>query len=719
VTSRKLSANSNITEAIMVIDAIAAANSPKVAGCDGLLLDANIYQGCQEGPNTVVWKGIPIPPPNTQRVYRIANLRANANALPPSLIAETNITASVFLSSRDMPNFSQTIADVLFGPVRQSFDFSVQNATSVSSTTPTAAATGTLRFTELIPTAFKVRATGMPMFDPAATPPAQTVFPLSLNSESGFYIPGVAQGAGLADYGTRLAARFTNVPSGVKLYALGLNNTSGADPMSRAVAITSCDGPAVARPLQQNNYFEVPIVNGVGLACWAITSSNPNVMETFSFPIDMETPGIAAMVTAVPGVTGLLAPFPTLETYIQSPSSFNFPQGFSFLSDMGAPRLAAGYLDRLIPQALGEIRGTQTSFISSFRNVIQTASYDPLLRALNSRYPTGNTEFKSGNSRNTSLIVTPEATTTPTQNSDERRATQAWLTTTASSSTAPMNSKFVADPTGLAPGTYSGRVAVSGPGIPASSGAPITFTVPADGPRIKSLGYGIGNAGSYASNVIAPGEAVVIFGANFGPAQIVTLKLTNGTTADKILGGTRVLFDDTPAPLIYAVNGVVSCFVPFNVAGKKYVDVEVEHNGVKSPAVSVAVAAAVPGFLTADFSGGGQGSFLSVDYKFNGETGAAPGDFVLLFGTGAGELATPATDGGINAGGSLKATVRKVFIDGVEVIPDYFGPAPGQIEGIFQVNVKLPANVRRNANVPVIVQVGDYKSQPGVTIKVK
>jgi uncharacterized protein (TIGR03437 family) len=55
----------------------------------------------------------------------------------------------------------------------------------------------------------------------------------------------------------------------------------------------------------------------------------------------------------------------------------------------------------------------------------------------------------------------------------------------------------------------------------------------------------------------------------------------------------------------------------------------------------------------------------------------------------------------------------------VEVIPDYFGPAPGQIEGIFQVNVKLPANVRRNANVPVIVQVGDYKSQPGVTIKVK
>jgi len=42
----------------------------------------------------------------------------------------------------------------------------------------------------------------------------------------------------------------------------------------------------------------------------------------------------------------------------------------------------------------------------------------------------------------------------------------------------------------------------------------------------------------------------------------------------------------------------------------------------------------------------------------------------------------------------------KVFIDGIAAtdIP-YAGPAPGLVEGVFQINVRIRAGVRHNANV--------------------
>ena len=49
----------------------------------------------------------------------------------------------------------------------------------------------------------------------------------------------------------------------------------------------------------------------------------------------------------------------------------------------------------------------------------------------------------------------------------------------------------------------------------------------------------------------------------------------------------------------------------------------------------------------------------------------------------------------------------------------YAGPAPSLVEGVFQVNVRIPASARRNANLPVVVQVGDKMTQQGVTIAVR
>ena len=48
----------------------------------------------------------------------------------------------------------------------------------------------------------------------------------------------------------------------------------------------------------------------------------------------------------------------------------------------------------------------------------------------------------------------------------------------------------------------------------------------------------------------------------------------------------------------------------------------------------------------------------------------------------------------------------------------YAGAAPGQVAGLLQVNVRIPADAGSGA-VPIEIQVGDATSQPGMTIAVK
>jgi len=61
------------------------------------------------------------------------------------------------------------------------------------------------------------------------------------------------------------------------------------------------------------------------------------------------------------------------------------------------------------------------------------------------------------------------------------------------------------------------------------------------------------------------------------------------------------------------------------------------------------------------------------------------------------------------------ATVR---IDGQPAEVQYAGAAPGQVAGLMQVNVRIPAGVS-SGDVPIEIQVGDAKSQPGMTIAIK
>ena len=83
------------------------------------------------------------------------------------------------------------------------------------------------------------------------------------------------------------------------------------------------------------------------------------------------------------------------------------------------------------------------------------------------------------------------------------------------------------------------------------------FTVTQTG--INSSGSGIQftaqsvvNGASFLSGLLAPGELISIFGSGLGPSQPVGLQTTpDGRYVTTSLGGTRVLFDGTPAALTY------------------------------------------------------------------------------------------------------------------------------------------------------------------------
>jgi|SRR5579871_356528 len=250
---------------------------------------------------------------------------------------------------------------------------------------------------------------------------------------------------------------------------------------------------------------------------------------------------------------------------------------------------------------------------------------------------------------------------------------------------------------------------------PAFSGMMSTFqTVP---PVLN--GAAIVNAASYQGASVAPGELVTIFGADYGPATLMPLQLGSNNIVSSNLAGTQVLFDGTPAPLIYSLAGQVSAVVPYAVAGKTATVVEYQFNGVNSNTVTVPVSGALPGIFAADASGKGPGAILNQDSSLN--TAANPavaGSVIAAFATGGGTVQGGAIDGAPAPGAGAQTLTVTATIGGLPAAVQYAGPAPGEVNGVMQVNITIPAGVASGSAIPVVISVGGAQSNT-VTIAVK
>jgi uncharacterized protein (TIGR03437 family) len=188
----------------------------------------------------------------------------------------------------------------------------------------------------------------------------------------------------------------------------------------------------------------------------------------------------------------------------------------------------------------------------------------------------------------------------------------------------------------------------------------------------------------------------------------------------RFLAGTRVLWDGQPSPVLYAQQGQVNAVVPYGVAGKDRVQVQVEARAQKSNVLLAAVTPSAPGLFTLDASGTGQAAAVNQDNSLNSAANPAPrGSVVSLFAAGTGETAPPGTDGE-TAISPLPAPVLPVSVQiaGHDAEILFAGSVPGLVAGILQVNVRIPGAAADGNGVSVVLRCGGAQSQPGVTLAI-
>jgi uncharacterized protein (TIGR03437 family) len=296
-----------------------------------------------------------------------------------------------------------------------------------------------------------------------------------------------------------------------------------------------------------------------------------------------------------------------------------------------------------------------------------------------------------------------------------------WLQVTPTSGNVPATLSVTALPGSLTAGVYTGSINITSPSSLTPLSVPVTFTVVV---IPKPVVTAIGNAASYATGSVSPGQNVVIFGTGVGPAELATGTVTNNLWSTTT-GNTRVLFDGVPAPVLYASDKQTSVMVPYGVSGRPTTSIVVEYSGVQSTALTYTVAATAPGIYTLNQQGTGPGAILNQDgVTVNGPNAAAPrGSIVSVYMTGEGQTSPAGVDGLIIAPvlSALKNPVAKVTatVGGVNADVAYAGSAASLISGVMQVNLVIPPTAPTGASVPIVITVGSVTTQSGVTVAVQ
>ena len=243
-----------------------------------------------------------------------------------------------------------------------------------------------------------------------------------------------------------------------------------------------------------------------------------------------------------------------------------------------------------------------------------------------------------------------------------------------------------------------------------------------DSPQITLAG--IGNAANYVAGKVAPGEIIVVYGSNFGPAALAQLQYANGV-ATTTIGSTRIYFDNVPAPMIYAVAGspssVLSCVVPYGV--KTSTQVQVEYNSVKGNTLTVPVVDSVPGIFSINQSGTGPGAILNwPDYTINGSSNrVAAGGYIMAYGTGEGKTDIAIDGQKVPLLGPYPKPLLAPWtatVAGKPATVIYYGSAPDNIAGLFQVNVQIPPDLTAGI-YDLVIKAGNFTSTAGLTVAVK
>jgi len=231
----------------------------------------------------------------------------------------------------------------------------------------------------------------------------------------------------------------------------------------------------------------------------------------------------------------------------------------------------------------------------------------------------------------------------------------------------------------------------------------------------------VANGASFLGDAVSPGEVLAIFGANLGPSQLANLQTDGSSHVTTSLSDTQIFFNGVSAPLLYTSANQLGAIVPFGTTGPT-TEVMVLSQGQLSAPMTMPLAPATPALFSLDGTGGGPGAILNQDGTPNStDSPADRGSVIVLYGTGAGQTSPAGDDGMISSGLPLPAPILPVtvFIDHQPAEVVYAGAAPGMVEGILQINARVPSTATSGDGIPVMFKVGNYSSPNTVTLSVR
>ncbi|MDQ6677906.1 MAG: SBBP repeat-containing protein [Acidobacteriota bacterium] len=204
---------------------------------------------------------------------------------------------------------------------------------------------------------------------------------------------------------------------------------------------------------------------------------------------------------------------------------------------------------------------------------------------------------------------------------------------------------------------------------------------------------GFGNAASLRLDTgVNPGELVTIFGVGLGPAPGISGLPDSGGSYPTQLGGVQVLVGSKPAPLLYAGPNQINFQVPFQFYPYT---LQVITAATTLAPIQIAQRNSLGLFRLAT----GSAAALNQDGSVNSAANpAAPGSVVSLFATGL-EQSLLLTEGTIWPGPnpfsfSLLNIKVTTSLGGGSLPILYAGAAPGLINGVTQLNVQLPLELK-------------------------
>jgi uncharacterized protein (TIGR03437 family) len=230
------------------------------------------------------------------------------------------------------------------------------------------------------------------------------------------------------------------------------------------------------------------------------------------------------------------------------------------------------------------------------------------------------------------------------------------------------------------------------------------------------------NGASLASHLdsgqpgISPGEIVTMKGTGLGPIPSAGPMVVDGVLATS-LGGTQVLFDGIPAPLLYAQDAQINVVAPYRLASQTTTSIQVRYLGQSTEPVMMPVSA----LRAALFRTSTGASVLNGDYSINSMANpAGRGGFLILYMTGAGQTDPPSADGEIwqTTGGlqqPVSAQLTNYGITGVVTAAApvlYAGPVPTVVSGVQQFNILIPADL------PNSFQTQQFSAGRGLTVQI-